>query len=100
MEPKKQSIINIRRCLSIVSKQFLLLFFSFFYLITVFQGKLTARERLLALVDSGSFIEYDQFVEHRCTHFGMEKNRVRISVFAIVYHAISVALELIPTLFL
>ncbi len=34
-------------------------------------GKKTARERILALLDSGSFIEVDAFVEHRCTEFGM-----------------------------
>ena len=35
-------------------------------------GKLTARERILALLDEGSFVELDAFVEHRCTNFGME----------------------------
>ena len=30
------------------------------------KGKLTARERLELLLDSGSFEEYDMFVEHRC----------------------------------
>jgi len=37
------------------------------------KGKLTARERIAILLDEGSFIELDQFVEHRCTNFGMEK---------------------------
>jgi propionyl-CoA carboxylase beta chain len=37
-------------------------------------GKLTARERIHVLLDEGSFIEYDQLVEHRCVNFGMEKN--------------------------
>lgn len=41
------------------------------------QGKLTARERLSVLLDEGSFVEYDMFAEHRCTDFGMEKNKVR-----------------------
>ncbi len=36
------------------------------------KGKLTARERLAMLLDPGSFEEYDMFVQHRCTHFGME----------------------------
>lgn len=36
-------------------------------------GKLTARERISLLLDEGSFIEIDAFVEHRCTNFGMEK---------------------------
>src|SRR6516164_1298129 len=35
------------------------------------RGKLTARERIELLVDDGSFEEYDTFVEHRCTDFGM-----------------------------
>jgi len=38
-------------------------------------GKLTARERVELLLDEGSFEEYDTFVAHRCTDFGMEKNR-------------------------
>lgn len=36
------------------------------------KGKLTARERLNVLFDSGTFREIDMFVSHRCTHFGME----------------------------
>ena len=39
------------------------------------KGKMTARERLDILLDKGSFEEYDMFVQHRCTNFGMEKNR-------------------------
>ncbi len=39
------------------------------------QGKYTARERLEKLLDPGSFEEYDAFVTHRCTDFGMEKNQ-------------------------
>jgi len=35
-------------------------------------GKLTARERVLALCDKGSFHEYDLFVEHSCKDFGMD----------------------------
>lgn len=38
------------------------------------KGKLTARERIEVLVDPDSFEEYGMFVEHRCNHFGMEKN--------------------------
>ncbi|CAL7963834.1 Propionyl-CoA carboxylase beta chain [Alphaproteobacteria bacterium] len=38
------------------------------------QGKLTARERLEMLLDPGSFEEFDGFVEHRCTNFGLENN--------------------------
>ncbi|MEJ6401413.1 acyl-CoA carboxylase subunit beta [Yoonia sp. 2307UL14-13] len=39
------------------------------------KGKLTARERIDLLLDEGSFEEYDMFVAHRCTDFGMEKER-------------------------
>ena len=37
------------------------------------KGKLTARERLALLLDEGSFEEFDMFVQHRCTNFGMDK---------------------------
>lgn len=37
------------------------------------KGKFTARERILQLLDKGSFSEIDAFVEHRCTDFGMDK---------------------------
>jgi len=36
-------------------------------------GKLTARERIDAFCDPGSFVELDMFVQHRCSNFGMEK---------------------------
>lgn len=38
------------------------------------KGKMTARERIDMLVDEGSFEEYDMFLTHRCTNFGMEKS--------------------------
>ncbi|MCK9301654.1 MAG: acyl-CoA carboxylase subunit beta [Bacteroidales bacterium] len=37
------------------------------------KGKFTARERILMLLDEGSFEEYDMFVTHRCNNFGLEK---------------------------
>lgn len=40
------------------------------------KGKLTARERLDVLLDEGSFEEFDMFVTHRCTDFGMEKQKI------------------------
>ncbi|MBR4438366.1 MAG: acyl-CoA carboxylase subunit beta [Bacteroidales bacterium] len=40
------------------------------------KGKFTARERIAMLLDEGSFEEFDMFVTHRCTNFGMEKNHV------------------------
>ncbi len=38
------------------------------------KGKMTARERIDMLVDEGSFEEYDMFLTHRCTNFGMDKS--------------------------
>src|SRR2546428_12971736 len=40
------------------------------------RGKLTARERIELLLDKGSFEEFDMFVEHRSTEFGMDKSRI------------------------
>ena len=40
------------------------------------KGKLTARERVELLLDSGSFVETDAFVEHRTTEFGMDAKRI------------------------
>ena len=39
------------------------------------KGKLTARERVELLLDAGSFVEADAFVEHRTSEFGMDKKR-------------------------
>src|SRR3546814_5415144 len=39
------------------------------------KGKLTARERIYALLDEGSFVELDALARHRSTHFGLETNR-------------------------
>lgn len=39
------------------------------------KGKLTARERIELLLDDGSFEEFDMFVTHRCTDFGLEKQQ-------------------------
>ena len=39
------------------------------------KGKLTARERIDLFLDEGSFEEFDMFVTHRCTNFGMEKTK-------------------------
>ena len=40
------------------------------------RGKLGARERLEILLDEGTFVEFDRFVEHRCTDFGLEDRRI------------------------
>ena len=40
------------------------------------KGKLTARERIELLLDEGSFEEFDMFVQHRSTDFGMEQNHI------------------------
>jgi propionyl-CoA carboxylase beta chain len=39
-------------------------------------GRMTARERILALLDPNTFAEFDKLVTHRCKDFGMEKNKV------------------------
>ena len=39
------------------------------------RGKLTARERISIFLDEGTFEEFDMFVEHRSTDFGMEKTK-------------------------
>ena len=40
------------------------------------QGKGTARERIEALLDAGSFFEIDKFVTHRCSDFEMEDKKI------------------------
>jgi propionyl-CoA carboxylase beta chain len=40
------------------------------------KGKLTARERIEVLLDEDSFEEWDIFVEHRCTDFGMQEKSI------------------------
>jgi propionyl-CoA carboxylase beta subunit len=37
------------------------------------KGKLSARERLDVLLDEGSFVEFDRFVTHRSTDFGLDR---------------------------
>jgi acetyl-CoA carboxylase carboxyltransferase component len=39
-------------------------------------GKMTARERLQGLFDHDSFVELQTFVQHRCTQFGMEQQKI------------------------
>ena len=39
------------------------------------KGKLTARERIEILLDDESFEEFDTFVAHRCSDFGMQDDR-------------------------
>ncbi|MFD1814388.1 acyl-CoA carboxylase subunit beta [Rhodococcus gannanensis] len=39
------------------------------------KGKLTARERIEALLDEGSFVELDALARHRSTNFGLGDNR-------------------------
>ncbi|MGQ7869876.1 acyl-CoA carboxylase subunit beta [Sunxiuqinia sp. sy24] len=39
------------------------------------KGKFSARERIEMLLDEGSFEEFDMFVTHRCTNFGLEKTK-------------------------
>jgi len=40
------------------------------------RGKLTARERIALLMDRDSFEEFDMFVEHRSSDFGMDKQKI------------------------
>lgn len=40
------------------------------------KGKLSARERIELLLDPDSFEEWDMFVEHRCTDFGMGEQTI------------------------
>jgi propionyl-CoA carboxylase beta chain len=40
------------------------------------KGKLTARERIEILLDEGSFEEWDMFVEHRSSEFGMAEQKI------------------------
>ncbi|MCA8975489.1 MAG: methylmalonyl-CoA carboxyltransferase, partial [Planctomycetes bacterium] len=42
------------------------------------KGKLTARERIDLLVDPGTFVEVDRFVQHRCRDFGMDGDQNQI----------------------
>ncbi len=39
-------------------------------------GKMTARERVIELLDPGSFVEIDRYKTHRCSDFGMEKRKI------------------------
>ena len=39
------------------------------------RGKLSARERLDLLLDPDSFVEFDAFVTHRATDFGLDRQR-------------------------
>jgi propionyl-CoA carboxylase beta chain len=40
------------------------------------KGKLPARERLDLLLDAGSFVALDRFVEHRCEEFGLDERKI------------------------
>src|SRR5689334_16904061 len=39
------------------------------------EGRKTARERIEALLDPGSFVELDQLARHRSRNFGLHENR-------------------------
>lgn len=39
-------------------------------------GRLTARERILTLLDVNTFVELDKMVTHRCIDFGMDQNKI------------------------
>src|SRR5690606_31543509 len=40
------------------------------------RGKTSARERIDALLDEGSFVELDAFATHRSTNFGLDKRKL------------------------
>src|SRR2546430_7410339 len=40
------------------------------------KGKMTARERVVALVDPGSFVEMDRFAVHQTADFGMAEKKI------------------------
>src|SRR6059036_3764268 len=40
------------------------------------KGKMTARERIVALLDPGSFVEMDRFVVHQTADFGMAEKKI------------------------
>lgn len=44
------------------------------------KGKMTARERIDYLLDDGSFVELNAFMEHRVTDFGMAGKKLREKV--------------------
>ena len=44
------------------------------------KGKLSARERLDLLLDEGSFVEFDRFVVHRSTDFGLDEQKVYVDM--------------------
>lgn len=61
------------------------------------QGKLTARERIHLMLDPGSFVEYDAFLEHNCTDFGMENEKVYVAnrrLFSLLLIQLVVILEI------
>jgi Acetyl-CoA carboxylase, carboxyltransferase component (subunits alpha and beta) len=39
-------------------------------------GKMSARERINMLLDKSTFVELDKFMVHRCTNYGMDKNKI------------------------
>ncbi len=39
------------------------------------KGKMTARERIAALLDEGSFMEFDELARHRSSGFGLDATR-------------------------
>jgi len=39
-------------------------------------GRMTARERILLLLDVNTFVELDKLVMHRCHDFGMGHNKI------------------------
>ena len=63
------------------------------------KGKLTARERLEVLLDEGTFEEWDMFVEHGCTDFGMQDNKIPGDGVVTGYGTVSYTHLTLPTIY-
>ena len=73
------TISRIVRSLSLFGRVLNLILYKcivFSFVCFLFQGKLTARERIQLLCDADSFVEYDMFLEHNCTDFDMQNEKV------------------------
>ena len=59
-------------------------------------GKMTARERIEMLLDKGTFVELDKLMVHRCTNYGMDKNKIPVHA----YRKVLKAFRDMPTFFI
>ena len=65
---------------------------------------MTARERIKLLCDPESFVEYDMFMEHNCTEFGMENQKVQYSLSCLMvkpgFHIVVSVVSVVPKKFI